>query len=243
MATDTFTTIPPAWRLVPNKALPALALAAFALASPVTAKAQSTAAEDLCRDPKVAADLIESFNHMKWEDERKVVDIERLVTLAYGNGKSCHGVWDLEDGRQIEGTLTLRLNVAGNPIIHWQEETLPTLPTISFARPTIAPTITNPPAPTFIVVPPSAQTSSSFYDGAHDRMTWETWFNGLAGEEHDGAYFWAAQRSLPVPANCTRLGGEGTLGCLEAKKLLDPTDVRRKTDPEYKAGWNIIHTN
>ena len=219
----------------------AAAIAAFALASAGAAKAQSiVSTENLCRDPKVAGDLIEAFNHMKWEDGRQVVDIEHLVTLAYRNdGKSCHGVWDLEDGRQIEGTLTLRLNVAGTPMIHWQEETLPT---ISFAKP-IAPTVTNPLAPTVIVVPTSTPTSSSFYDGAHDRMAWETWFNGLTGEEHDGAYFWAAQRSLPVPANCTRLGGEGTLGCLEARKRLDPSDARRKSDPEYRAGWNSFHAS
>ena len=239
MATYTFTTIPPAWRLVPTKAPRALALAAFALASPVAAKAQSIAAENLCRDPEVAGDLIKGFNHLKWEDGRQVVDIEHLVTIANKNGKSRHGIWDLEDGRQIEGTLTLRLNVAGTPMIHWQEETLPT---ISFAKP-IAPTFTNPSAPTVIVVPTSTPTSSSFSDGAQDRLAWETWFNGLTGEEHDGAYFWAAQRSLPVPANCTRLGGEGTLGCLEAKKLLDPSDARRKSDPEYRAGWNSIHAN
>ena len=241
MATYTFTTIPPARRFVPNKALRALALTAFALAAPGAAKAQSIAAENLCRDPEVAGDLIKGFNHLKWEDGRQVVDIEHLVTIANKNGKSCHGIWDLEDGRQIEGTLTIRLNVAGDPMVHWQAETLlAAKETYDGSDPAYRSALA---AMQHAMSPAGTPTSASFSDGAQDQLAWETWFNGLTGEEHDGAYFWAAQRSLPVPANCTRLGGEGTLGCLEAKKRLDPSDARRKNDPEYRAGWNSIHVD
>ena len=44
-------------------------------------------------------------------------------------------------------------------------------------------------------------TSASFQDGAADRLAWETWFNGLSGEERDGAYYWSAQRSLKNPGD------------------------------------------
>jgi hypothetical protein len=32
--------------------------------------------------------------------------------------------------------------------------------------------------------------------------------------------------------------GDWTAGCLAAKRILAPSDVRRKTEPEYRAGWN-----
>jgi hypothetical protein len=32
--------------------------------------------------------------------------------------------------------------------------------------------------------------------------------------------------------------GDWTAGCLEAKRILTPSDIRRKAEPEYRAGWN-----
>ena len=28
------------------------------------------------------------------------------------------------------------------------------------------------------------------------------------------------------------------MGCLAAKRVLTPSDIRRKSEPEYRAGWN-----
>jgi hypothetical protein len=197
--------------------------------------------DNICREPKVAGRMLDGFNSMDWPDGRKAVDIEHLVTIANNgdNYLSCHGVWLLKDGRPMEGTLTLKNNVAGEPIAHWRQEGWQ--PTLPASKPDLLPA-TKPTAPS--VVPAVAvATSSSFNDGASDRMTWEAWFNGLSGEERDGAYYWAAQRSLKNPGDCARLGGAGQVGCAEAKARLSPGDARRKTEPEYKAGWNSINTN
>ncbi|HXA20865.1 MAG TPA: hypothetical protein VNW90_01105 [Acetobacteraceae bacterium] len=82
--------------------------------------------DNRCKEPKIAGDLIESFNSLQTvQDIRlKAVDIEHLITLSFKvdqgqNIYNCHGVFVLSNGRHLPGTLYTRLNVAGNIIIHF----------------------------------------------------------------------------------------------------------------------------
>ena len=86
----------------------------------------------------------------------------------------------------------------------------------------------------------SLSATSAFEDGRADRNAWETWFAGLTGDFRDGAEFWAARRSDPQQPSCSAPNRTAAFynGCKSAKARLDPTDMRRKTEPEYKAGWN-----
>lgn len=201
--------------------------------------AAETSPDNVCREPEIAGILIETFNRMDWSDGRKVIDIEHLVTLAdQDQYRSCRGVWDLADGRTIEGTLTPKTNVPGDPIAHWQAETWQ--PTISVTAEPETPIIpaAKPEAP--MIVSTSDTQASAFRDGAADRKAWEIWFEGLVGEERDGALYWASQRSLPSPGSCALLDGTKAVGCRGAQTRLSPSDARRKTEPEYRAGWNSI---
>ena len=57
-------------------------------------------------------------------------------------------------------------------------------------------------------------------NGYADRRAYEAWVEALPeGQYKEGAYYWAS-------------------GCLAAKSRLDPTDRRRSSEPDYKAGWN-----
>jgi hypothetical protein len=97
------------------------------------------------------------------------------------------------------------------------------------------------PAPT-LVPPTEAQPSSVYRQGQADRQAWEIWFGTLTGDYRAGAESWAGQRSLPSPRSCTAAppstGADWTAGCLTAKEKLTPSDVRRKTEPDYRLGWN-----
>ena len=76
-----------------------------------------------------------------------------------------------------------------------------------------------------------------FSQGLQDRTGWENWFSSLNGDEHSGAEYWAGQRSLPDPGDC--LGTpDFAKGCNEAKSRLTGPDVLRKSQPDYRAGWN-----
>ena len=92
--------------------------------------------------------------------------------------------------------------------------------------------------------PPANQPAQSgaFKDGLTDRRILETWFAGLAGSFKDGAEYWSAQRSIPKPGSCYAPTGQNlgdwTAGCLATKWVFTPSDVRRKSEPEYRAGWN-----
>lgn len=97
-----------------------------------------------------------------------------------------------------------------------------------------------PPSP-----PPSAQSdqlAGAYGQGFADRRAWERWFAGLAGAFKDGAEYWSGHRSTPRPGSCYGPAGENlgdwTAGCLAAKRILNPADIRRKAEPEYRAGWN-----
>jgi hypothetical protein len=96
------------------------------------------------------------------------------------------------------------------------------------------------------VVPPEV---ADFDQGHTDRMAYENWVNGLQGAEKDGAIFWSGQRSLTNPESCAD-GANNTFpndtdsqstfqtGCQEAQDMLGPFDLKRNSDPLYKAGWN-----
>jgi hypothetical protein len=82
----------------------------------------------------------------------------------------------------------------------------------------------------------------AYQQGFADRRAWEWFFAGLTGAFKDGAEYWSGQRSTPQPGSCYGPAGQDlgdwTAGCLAAKRILTPSDVRRKAEPEYRAGWN-----
>jgi hypothetical protein len=93
-----------------------------------------------------------------------------------------------------------------------------------------------------LAVPIAAHAAATQYQaGQTDRAEWEAWFNGLSpGQYKGGAEWWAAQRSLPRPSTCE--AGQPSFdflaGCRAAKWRLDLSDSRRRTEPDYKLGWN-----
>jgi hypothetical protein len=98
------------------------------------------------------------------------------------------------------------------------------------------------PAPPKSSQPTLPPTTKPYEDGFADRRAWEWWFGDLAGAFQDGAEYWAGERSNPQPGSCYGPAGQNqgdwTAGCLAAKRILAPSDIRRKAEPEYRAGWN-----
>jgi ATP-dependent protease ClpP protease subunit len=92
---------------------------------------------------------------------------------------------------------------------------------------------------------PNALTEA-YQDGRNARIAYEQWFSGLPdGAYKDGATFWAANRSVKPTPPCTTLlaapQGHGQVaGCLMAQAKLAPSDVRRLSEPDFKAGWNSL---
>jgi hypothetical protein len=93
------------------------------------------------------------------------------------------------------------------------------------------------PAQTGSITPDPFPTSPMFQKGLSDRATWETWVTGLTSDYRTGAEYWAGQRSLSHPGSCNGVPAF-TAGCREAQSRLAPVDVLRKSEPDYKAGWN-----
>lgn len=93
-----------------------------------------------------------------------------------------------------------------------------------------------------LIHPAHAQRTIPFQQGFADRQQWEEWFASLSGDTKAGAEFWAGQRSLPHPGACFGPTGQDlggfTAGCLGAQQRLSPMDARRKSEPDYKAGFN-----
>jgi hypothetical protein len=90
-----------------------------------------------------------------------------------------------------------------------------------------------PPTP----VPSTPMTSPMFQKGMSDRTAWQKWVDGFSGEFRAGIEWWASQRSMPNPGSC--VGAPGFVaGCNQAKARLAGYDLLRKTQPEYKVGWN-----
>ncbi len=189
-------------------------------------------------------------------DSIKVIDITHIVTIKNSGGTlACHGVMLLSDGSTVEGTFTQRPNAAGNTISLWEpghwEPPLPPLPppAASVTAPASAASPAASPAPAPAIIPASAvpaqplALSNSFNRGLADRTAWETWFSTLSGHAQAGAAYWAAQRSKPHPGSCELLPDPVSMqGCADAKARLLDSDLLRKSDPDYRAGWNSYGT-
>jgi hypothetical protein len=91
-----------------------------------------------------------------------------------------------------------------------------------------------------------AAPADDFAAGLRDRTAYETWRTSLQGSAPGdyplGVAYWEAHRSDPKAISCELTfpgsGNVANLGCAEAKRRLDPSDVLRKTNHYYKAGWN-----
>jgi hypothetical protein len=86
----------------------------------------------------------------------------------------------------------------------------------------------------------SAQTPS-FAAGRAARMDYEQWYGSLDGEYKQGAGWWASHRSAGR-VTCTTEPHTATwmLGCSGAQRRLEPADQRRRTDADFRAGWNSL---
>jgi hypothetical protein len=99
------------------------------------------------------------------------------------------------------------------------------------------PTLVPPAPPT-----PTPTTSPMFQKGLADRTAWENWLLKLDGDKRAGAEYWASQRSIPHPGAC--IGTPAFVaGCNQAKPRLAPCDILRKSEPDYKLGWNSFPEN
>jgi DNA-binding helix-hairpin-helix protein with protein kinase domain len=110
--------------------------------------------------------------------------------------------------------------------------------------------VLNPPQPGDMRVRPigSGDTSTlqpspaaSYQQGMADRAALEQWVSDLTGDFRRGSDWWAARRSVPNPGTCNSLVGASpdfVWGCEAAKARLTPVDIKRKSDPEYRRGWN-----
>jgi hypothetical protein len=72
----------------------------------------------------------------------------------------------------------------------------------------------------------------------------EKWVAGLTGDYKRGVDWWAEHRSAANPGLCrvreaTNL--EFVSGCEAARARLAPVDIKRKSDPEYRRGWNTYN--
>jgi hypothetical protein len=89
---------------------------------------------------------------------------------------------------------------------------------------------------------PSHAQSAAYSDGLADRTAYEAWISSLETGEKTGAAYWAGQRSLPHPGPCGHTDTPADAGCGEAQRRLAPADVRRRSEPAYRQGWNAFQS-
>lgn len=87
-----------------------------------------------------------------------------------------------------------------------------------------------------------SQAPVPFQQGQADRRDWERWFTSLSGDFREGALYWTGERSKGRPGSCYGPAGQAigdwTGGCVAAKARLKLSDLRRKSEPDYRTGWN-----
>ncbi len=108
--------------------------------------------------------------------------------------------------------------------------------------PAPAPAPTTAPVTAFVPIGPP---NDSFQQGRRDRVTYESWFDRQPeGEVKSGALWWAANRTQALRQHlfCGMAGVSATFaqGCTRAQELLATPDARRRSDVDYRAGWNSL---
>ena len=89
---------------------------------------------------------------------------------------------------------------------------------------------------------PASPAANPYDQGLADRAALEQWVSSLSGELRRGGDWWAARRSIPNPGSCNgpaATSPEFVAGCEAAKALFLPIDAKRKSNPEYRRGWNV----
>jgi hypothetical protein len=106
--------------------------------------------------------------------------------------------------------------------------------------PVALPTVIAAKAPSAKLPVPIDKSSPYYASGQADRAKWEAWLASQAGDAHEGAAYWSAQRSITRPGSCEPPGTtkDWQAGCVAARVQLALPDALRRSEPDYKAGWN-----
>lgn len=91
--------------------------------------------------------------------------------------------------------------------------------------------------------PPTIAAPIAYLDGRRDRVAYDTWFETLQdGSYKQGALFWASNRSLKDPSSCRSFVADTDWdrGCRDGQTRLALSDLRRRSEPDYKTGWNSL---
>jgi hypothetical protein len=137
-----------------------------------------------------------------------------------------------------------------NPTPQAQDQSSPAAPQATATQES-APTPQSPspppaPTPNQAALPPAV---IAYAQGHADRVRLEQFVDALPASEKQGFVYWSSQRSLNDPGSCS-VGAEAAFpndpaknsiflkGCQEGQVQLAPVDIRRKSDPLYRAGWN-----
>jgi len=120
------------------------------------------------------------------------------------------------------------------------------VPPNPYAQPSLpTPTGQTPPLSSPPSATPPAEETASYRQGLADWQSLQVWFGSQSGDRRAGADYWAGNRSKVGHKSCEEAadGFSGNkadfiAGCQDAKRHLDPIDVKRKSDSEYRAGFN-----
>ena len=89
----------------------------------------------------------------------------------------------------------------------------------------------------------AASGTPSFAAGWADRTDYEKWLKALTpGAYQEGGMFWAENRSVKPTPTCNQANRQPLwiMGCSVSKAKLDNSDYRRRTDRNYRLGWNSL---
>jgi hypothetical protein len=103
--------------------------------------------------------------------------------------------------------------------------------------------VPQPPSATARLDPSAGSVSPGFDDGRQARLDYEQWFTSITDPDYkDGAAFWAAHRSDKTPPSCKAVATDRMwyLGCTGAEAKLSFSDLRRKAEQDFRAGWNSL---
>ena len=240
-------------------AIGALIFVGYSSSNAIPAHAQAEAAS--VSPPCTAIPAASFVNTFKEGSGIDIIDLGDVVREPRYNNNVCSILIDTSLGR-IRFYFTADRSVGSGHLI-WRQVAIEEVPAgTPIARTPPMPTYTPPPAvtiapppapaPTPVVVAPSAPPPApaaapidpdfaAFTKGKQQRIGWENFIGSIVGDEHDGAVWWSGQRSLKNPGSCGS-GPSDTFrkGCEEAQAILGPSDVQRRINPAYRAGWNSL---
>jgi len=181
----------------------------------------------------------------RWPDRHYAVNVDSFK-IQCGSLCTASGViaWDAKSyqrGVRSTGTANIAFQITGDGLLLILSENGSVINRSSESLGALGVPAARSPGPAGIAN--TDPTTQAYAEGRGARLVYEEWVAKLPnGDYRNGVMYWAGNRSNKPQPNCAAVvsSADWLDGCMAARERLTPIDARRRTESDFKLGWNSL---